>query len=95
MKCDDCPDTDFTIDGSRSGDVDDLDVTYAWTITSGSSYGTLSDTTIASPTLTMSNLVCTYGSTTTYTVELALTLTDCPGASATDTVTVTYACTGS
>jgi len=93
--CDDCADVDFSLDGSASGDMDDSDLTYAWSITSGSSYGTLDDSSSITPTLTMSNLTCTYGSTTTYTVELELSVTDCPGDSSTDTITVTHTCTGS
>ncbi len=93
--CDDCPDYDFTMDGSGSSDVDDLDLTYSWSITSGSSYGSLDDSTAESPTLTMTGLTCTYGSTTTYTMELQVTVTDCPGDSSSDTVSVTYSCTGS
>ncbi len=93
--CSDCPDYDFALDGSGTVDADDADLTYSWTITSGSGYGTLDDSTSATPTLTMSGLTCTYGSTTVYTVELSLAATDCPGDSGSDSVTVTYTCTGS
>ena len=93
--CDDCPDFDYYLDGSASGDADDTDLVYAWTITTGSSYGTLDDSSSVTPTLTMSSLTCTYGSTATYTVELSLEVTDCPGDSDTDTVTITHTCTGS
>ncbi len=93
--CDDCPDYDFTLDGSGTVDLDDSDFTYSWSITSGSSYGSLDDSTAESPTLTMTSLTCIYGSTTTYTVEMSVSVTDCPGDSSTDSVTVTYDCTGS
>ena len=42
----------------------------------------------------MTGLTCTYGSTATYTVALTLTVSDCPGDSSTDSVSITYTCTG-
>ena len=93
--CTDCADYDFAMDATGTTDADDTDLTYAWTITSGSSYGSLDDSSSQTPTLTMTNLTCTYGSTTVYTVELSLGVTDCPGDTGSDTVTVTYSCTGS
>jgi len=95
--CPDCPDYGFTLDGSGSTDADDGLLLYSWTITggSGSSYATLSDSTAVAPTLNLTGLTCTYGSTTTYEVDLTLTVTDCPGLTSTDDIVVTYACTGS
>jgi hypothetical protein len=93
--CDDCTDVDFVLDSSGTVDADDGELEYSWTITSGSSYGSLDDSSSPTPTLTMSNLSCTYGSTSTYTVVLSLTVTDCPGASGSDTVTFTHSCSGS
>ncbi len=93
--CADCSDYDFALDATGTTDPDDSDLSYSWTITSGSSYGSLDDSSSATPTLTMTNLTCTYGSTTVYTVELSVTATDCPGDSGSDSVTITYSCTGS
>jgi hypothetical protein len=93
--CDDCDDVDFALDGTGTVDADDRDLEYSWTIISGSTYGTLDDSTSPTPTLTMSSLTCSYGTTLTYTVELQLEVTDCLGASGTDTVTLTHTCTGS
>jgi len=93
-ECDDCTETDVQLDGTGTADADDLDLTYSWSITSGSSYGTLDDSTLESPILSMSGLTCTYGSTATYTVSLTLTVTDCPGDSSSDSVSITYTCTG-
>jgi hypothetical protein len=93
--CSDCADYDFAMDATGTTDADDSDLIYAWTITSGSSYGSLDDSSSQTPTLTMTNLTCSYGSTATYTVELSLAVTDCPGDAGSDTVTVTYSCTGS
>ncbi|MFH1465213.1 MAG: MopE-related protein [Pseudomonadota bacterium] len=95
--CPDCADYDFSLDATGSTDADDSLLLYSWAITggSGSSYATLDDSTSATPTLSMTGLTCTYGSTTTYEVDLTLTVTDCPGATSTDDIVVTYSCTGS
>ncbi|MCP4803711.1 MAG: hypothetical protein GY913_14940 [Proteobacteria bacterium] len=95
--CDDCADVDFELDGTGSSDAESDDwLTYAWSVTSGSSYGTLDDSTSSTPTLTVSGVEATYGSTNSQEIEASLTVTDCFGASsAADTVTLTYDCTGS
>ena len=95
--CDDCSDTDFELDGTGSTDAESTDwMTYSWSITSGSSYGSLDSTTSATPTLTVSGVSATYGSDTEQDVIVGLTVTDCYGASSSqDTVTITMTCTGS
>ncbi len=95
--CDDCSDTDYQLDGTASTDAQSTDwMTYSWSINSGSSYGSLDDSTSATPTLTISGASATYGSDTDYDVALGLTVTDCYGASSSeDTMTATLTCTGS
>jgi hypothetical protein len=91
--CDDCDSADFTLDASGSTDADSDDLTYAWSITSGS-YGTLSGSTGSSVTLTVSGVPATYGTTLDDTTVINVVVTDCMGASSSDDVSVTYSCTG-
>lgn len=92
--CDDCDSYDFTLSGSLSGDPDGDPMDHAWSVTSGS-YGTLSASSGESVTLTVSGVPATYGSTTTETTQVQLVVTDCMGATSTDSVSVAYSCTGS
>ena len=91
--CDDCADYDFELDGSASYDPDgDWVDDPTWSITSGTASITDEDT--WEPTVTVTGPSATYGSTTTSTVVVELSVTDCMGATGTDTVTLTYECTG-
>lgn len=95
--CDNCAAYDFTLDGTNSSDANSDDhMRYSWTITSGSSYGSLSDPTSATPTVTAQGVSATYGTTNTQYIDLDLTVTDCYGAasSAADSVRLTVNCTG-
>lgn len=92
--CDDCDSADFALDASGSTDADSDDLTYAWSITSGS-YGTLSASTGSAVTLTVSGIPATYGTTTADVTVVTVVVTDCMGASSSDDVAVTYSCTGS
>ena len=93
--CDACEDYDFTLDGSGSYDPDgDWVDDPQWTITSGSTYGTLTDDTSWTPTVTISGVAATYGVATAASVTVELSVSDCMGATATDEVIVTYTCTG-
>jgi hypothetical protein len=93
--CDACAEYDFTLDSSGTVDADGDDLDYAWTITGGGTYATLSSSSASSPTLAVTGVPATYGSTDTESVNLNLVVTDCMGAASTDDVVVTYTCTGS
>jgi hypothetical protein len=93
--CSDCSDYYFTVDAGSSSDADGDELTYSWSISSGSSYGTLSTTSETGAQLLFSGAPATYGSANNTDVVLDLTVTDCYGATNTDSVTLTYACTGS
>lgn len=92
--CDDCADYDFSLSGLASTDADGDDLTYSWSVISGS-YASLSSSSGESVTLTASGVPATYGSTYNDVTTVQLTVTDCMGESSTATVEVTYACTGS
>jgi hypothetical protein len=92
--CEDCSDYIFTLDGSGSSDADGDELSYSWSITSGSTYGTLSSSTGTGPQLTISGADASYGSANPNEVVVELTVTDCMAATGTDTVTITYYCTG-
>ena len=46
------------------------------------------------PTVTVSGVPATQGTTNSQAIQLLLTVTDCYGGTATDTVSLTFACTG-
>ncbi|MCB9793298.1 MAG: lamin tail domain-containing protein [Alphaproteobacteria bacterium] len=94
--CADCGSNDFTLDAMDSYDANSSDhMTYSWSVTSNSSYASLSDATDPSATVTVSGVGATYGSTNTVTVTMSLQVTDCYGATSTaDTVDLNYECTG-
>lgn len=89
-----CGSQNFTLSATGVTDADGDDLTYAWSVTSGGVYGTLSAATGSSVTLAMDGAETTYGEATDTTVEVQLTATDCMGTSSTDSVSVTYTCTG-
>ena len=93
--CPDCGSVTMTANGSSSSDPDGDALDYSWTITSGSSYGSISDSTAEMPEVVFDSLTATKGSTNSASIELELTVSDCQGETSTDTVTLTYACTGS
>jgi hypothetical protein len=93
--CSDCGDHEFILDGTNSGDMDGDWFTYYWTITGNASYASIVDEDTDAPTVTVTGVPTTYGSSNTVTVEVTLTITDCMGAEASDTVDLTYTCKGS
>ncbi len=92
--CDACSDYDFELDGTSSDDPDGDELSNpVWTVLSGS--GTLDDPNDWSPTLTVTGPNGEYGVSNSETVVVELEVTDCMGATGTDTVSLTYTCTGS
>jgi hypothetical protein len=92
--CSSCTSASFTLDASSSSDAEGDDLSYSWTMTSGSSMGSLSATSGSSVTLTFSSASATYGSSTNNVISVEVTATDCQGLTSTDTVDITYTCTG-
>lgn len=94
--CDDCGGTDFSLDGSASTDPDgDWLDDPTWRISLDTSTGaTLTDGDTWTPTVTVPGPTATYGTTTAVEVHVELTVTDCMGAAASDTVVLTHECTG-
>ena len=92
--CDDCATVVFALDGSGSADDDGDDLNYSWTITSGDSYASLTDEDTESPSLVVSGVPATFGSTDTQTIEVELEVDDCEGELDSDTVEIVFECTG-
>ena len=90
--CNDCSTVVFVLDGTGSTDADGDDLIYAWT--TPSAYATLSNDDTDVATLAVSGVPATYGTTTTETIDVDLEVRDCEGEIATDTVTITFECTG-
>lgn len=94
--CTDCADARFTLDGTLSSDPDGDELEYSWAVTSGSSYGSVEsagDT--SAPVILFSGAPASHSATTNTDVTVTLTVSDCFGATSTDDVMLTYACTGS
>ena len=89
--CPSCGSTVFTISATVS-DVDTESTSFSWAVTSGS--GSLSSTTAASPTVTLSSLTPTYGTSASTSTTVRLGATDCYGATMYDDVVLTFTCTG-
>ncbi len=92
--CGDCTTVVFTLDGTGSDDADGDTIIYEWTILSGDTYATLQDEDTDTPSLVVSGVPATYGKTDTQTIEVEVYVRDCEGDGDTDTVIVTYDCTG-
>jgi len=96
-ECDDCIEYDFDLDGSASSDPDgDYLNTPSWTITyDPESAATIDDEDTWTPTVTIAGPSATYGSATTTEVEVTLEVSDCMGATSSESVYLYYNCTGS
>lgn len=96
--CDDCDSRDFDLDGTASSDGNsDYWMTYSWSVSDDDGATvSIDDSTSSTPTVSVSAVSATYGSANAADVVIDLQVTDCYGAtSATDSVTLTYTCTGS
>jgi hypothetical protein len=94
--CDDCTDYNFDLDGSASNDPDgDVLDDPSWSITAGSTYASITSEDSWTPRVTMSGVAGNWGSPNMESATIELTVTDCMGAEATDSVMVSYSCTGS
>jgi hypothetical protein len=96
-ECDNCEDYDFDLDGSASTDPDgDYVDSPTWSIVSDAGgYASIDNEDSWTPTVTVSGVPAEYGDTESAEVEVELQVTDCMGATDTDTVMLTYNCTGS
>jgi hypothetical protein len=92
--CSSCSAVTIPIIGSGSYDIDGDALTPQWTLTSGSSYGALSDDDVLNTTLLVNSIAATYGSTTTVTMYLQLDVYDCASGSSSTTLAVSCSCTG-
>ncbi len=89
--CTSCSNKTFSLDGTRSSDLDGDSLSYTWTVTSGP--GTLSDRYSDKTTVTVSGATPTPGGRGVSTVFVDLVVTDCMGAtSVADTMAVVYSC---
>ena len=93
-ECDACSNSSYTLSATGSTDPDGDEMTYAWAVTSGGTYGSLSAASGSSVSLTITGVSAGYPTATTQAVDVGMTATDCMGATSTDSVTVTYTCTG-
>lgn len=91
--CSTCDGYTFTLDASGSTDADRDWMTYEWEVLSGEYY-TTEDMETSTPGITVSGVEPGYGETVTVTLEVQVTATDCYGTSSTDTMNITYTCTG-
>ena len=95
-ECEECTEYEFELDGSASTDLDgDYVDNPSWTIVSDpGGYATIDDEDTWTPTVTVSGIATEYGETESAEVEVELEVTDCMGATNTDSVLITYNCTG-
>lgn len=93
-ECDACSNSTYTLSATGSSDSDGDAMTYGWSVTSGATYGSLSASSGSSVTLTITGVSAGYPTATTQEVDVDVTATDCMGGTDTDSVAVTYTCTG-
>jgi hypothetical protein len=93
--CTDCSDYDFDLDGSNSTDPDgDWLGDPTWTVTSSTGTASITGDDTWTPTVTVTGPTTVYGSTVSTVTQVRLDVVDCMGATASDSVQLTFACTG-
>jgi len=94
--CNDCEETEFTLDGTNSIDLDGERLTYAWEVVSADGTATIDDPSSSAPNVIVSGPAADYGTANSETVILGLRVTDCYGATSQvlDEVALTVTCTG-
>ncbi len=93
-ECSDCGAHSYTLDGSGSSDADGHPLRYQWSIVDGGDLASLSGADEAVATLTMTGPSTEYGEVESASVTVQLEVTDCAGASGSDTITLTFECSG-
>lgn len=95
--CDDCDDYKFDLDASGSSDAESAYwMAYSWTVDDNDGATvSIDDSSSDTPEVTVSGVSATYGSTNTASVIMGLQVTDCYGATDSDTMTIDFSCTGS
>ncbi len=94
--CDACAGASITLSAGGSSDGDGDWMSYSWEVvdyTTGLTVA-ITDETSETASLSISGVTPTYGETTSTTVTVMVTATDCMGESSTDQMTVTYTCSG-
>ncbi len=91
-QCGECDETEATLDGSGTYDLDDEPLTYLWSVTSGSAE--LDDPELATTIAELAGFEASYEEPVEEEFVFELQVTDCFGDVATDQVTITFECTG-
>ena len=91
--CAPCTSATISLDAGGSTDADGDPLRYVWSV--DSDYAALDDDRSETPTLTISDYPAAYGTSTTETLTVTLTVYDCDGASDVETFEIDYTCTGS
>ncbi|HCH61930.1 MAG TPA: hypothetical protein DFR83_03935, partial [Deltaproteobacteria bacterium] len=93
FECTTCQPINLSVDATASSDADGEQLTYEWAVLSGDVV-ILSQSDGAASIVIDSTTQAEYGATVTDTYELEVTVTDCTGDTDTDTVVISYECTG-
>ncbi|MSP54047.1 MAG: hypothetical protein EXR69_00325 [Myxococcales bacterium] len=91
--CVSCPVVTFGLDAGASTDADGDPLDYEWTMAPTSGV-TLTGSDSSAPTLTIGGMIPTTDFTTTVSVTLMLSASDCAEGTDTDSITITYECMG-
>ena len=93
ITCDSCAAVNFSLDATGTTDANGDVLEYEWTVDSDPRV-TITDDDTATPTVTVSGVIPSYGFTTTITVTASVLAGDCAEGGDTDDLTLTYTCTG-
>jgi len=90
-----CAETSVILNGTGSDPDGDETTNPQWSLLTSSSYVTLSNEETWSASVSIDGVTPTYGETTEIEIQVQLQVEDCMGATGTDTVDITYQCSGS